>query len=61
MGVYVRTMTATDNDDSRTPNAKLTYDIQRNKFIDKKPVFKIDSQTGKIFALVRCFSFFILL
>lgn len=55
MGVYVRTMTATDNDDPRTPNAKLTYDIQRNKFIGLKQVFKIESQTGKIFALVIFF------
>jgi len=49
-GVYVRTVTAIDRDDGK--NAELTYDIQRNKYFGDKPVFRIDSNEGKIFALV---------
>lgn len=56
-GVYVMTMTATDHDDPRTPNAKLTYEIERNKQLNGSYVFRIEPNTGKIYAMVRFFNF----
>lgn len=44
---------ATDYDDPRTGNARLTYRIQRNKEFGEVPVFSIQPETGKIFANVR--------
>ncbi|KRX24151.1 Neural-cadherin, partial [Trichinella nelsoni] len=52
-GVYVMTMSATDNDDPRTSNAKLIYSILRNKYLDGRPVFRIDPHSGKIFAMME--------
>ena len=52
-GFYVMTMTATDHDDPRTPNAKLTYGIIRNKYLNNTPVFRIEHNTGKLFAMVK--------
>ncbi|CDW56179.1 Cadherin C and Laminin G 2 and Cadherin domain co ntaining protein [Trichuris trichiura] len=52
-GIYVMTLSATDNDDPKTLNAKLTYSILRNKYLNGRPVFRIDSQTGKLFAMME--------
>lgn len=50
-GVFVMSMTAVDSDDPRTDNARLTYDIQRNKHLNGQPIFRIEPQTGKIYAM----------
>lgn len=46
------TVTATDNDDPATSNAKLEYSIVANKAINGKEVFRIDKDTGKIYSMV---------
>uniref|UniRef100_A0A1I8AAX7 Cadherin n=1 Tax=Steinernema glaseri TaxID=37863 RepID=A0A1I8AAX7_9BILA len=50
-GVYVMTASATDYDDPRSDNSKLEYSISVNKLIDGDPVFRIDPNNGKIFAM----------
>ncbi|KAK0427455.1 hypothetical protein QR680_010234 [Steinernema hermaphroditum] len=50
-GVYVMTASATDYDDPRSDNSKLEYSISVNKEIDGEPVFRIDPNNGKIFAM----------
>uniref|UniRef100_A0A0N4VH37 Cadherin egf lag seven-pass g-type receptor n=1 Tax=Enterobius vermicularis TaxID=51028 RepID=A0A0N4VH37_ENTVE len=52
-GVYVMTVTATDNDDPATSNAKLEYSIVANKAINGKEVFRIDKDTGKIYSMIK--------
>uniref|UniRef100_A0AC35TLZ3 Origin recognition complex subunit 1 n=1 Tax=Rhabditophanes sp. KR3021 TaxID=114890 RepID=A0AC35TLZ3_9BILA len=52
-GIYVLTAHATDNDDPKTDNAKIEYRISRNKEIDGEPVFRIDENSGKIFAMKK--------
>uniref|UniRef100_A0A0K0E875 Cadherin n=2 Tax=Strongyloides stercoralis TaxID=6248 RepID=A0A0K0E875_STRER len=52
-GIYVMTAQATDNDDPRTDNAKIEYSISRNKEINGEPVFRIDKNNGKIFAMKK--------
>ncbi|KAK6041705.1 cadherin domain protein [Cooperia oncophora] len=42
---------ATDYDDPTTDNARLAYSIVLNKEIDGLPVFRIDPNSGKIFAM----------
>ena len=43
---------AIDYDDPTTDNAKLEYSISVNKEIEGQPVFRIEPDTGKIFAMV---------
>uniref|UniRef100_A0A0N5C4L2 Cadherin domain-containing protein n=1 Tax=Strongyloides papillosus TaxID=174720 RepID=A0A0N5C4L2_STREA len=52
-GIYVMTAQAIDNDDPRTDNAKIEYSISRNKEINGEPVFRIDKNNGKIFAMKK--------
>uniref|UniRef100_A0A0N4ZYG1 Cadherin domain-containing protein n=1 Tax=Parastrongyloides trichosuri TaxID=131310 RepID=A0A0N4ZYG1_PARTI len=52
-GTYVMTAQATDNDDPKTDNAKVEYRISRNKEINGEPVFRIDKNNGKIFAMKK--------
>lgn len=46
------TVTATDYDDPRTDNARIEYSIVINVEIDGEPVLRIDSESGKIYAMV---------
>ncbi|KAK5977060.1 Cadherin domain protein [Trichostrongylus colubriformis] len=50
-GVYFMDVRATDYDDPTTDNARLAYSIVLNKEIDGTPVFRIDADSGKIFAM----------
>ncbi|CAJ0930369.1 unnamed protein product, partial [Mesorhabditis belari] len=50
-GVYIMDVRAQDFDDPATDNARLEYSIFVNKELDGEPVFRIDSTTGKIFAM----------
>ncbi|PIC54303.1 hypothetical protein B9Z55_003605 [Caenorhabditis nigoni] len=50
-GVYFMDVQARDFDDPTTENANIEYGIVRNKLIDGEPVFRIDQNTGKIFAM----------
>ncbi|KAK6051645.1 cadherin domain protein [Cooperia oncophora] len=50
-GVYFMDVRATDYDDPTTDNARLAYSIVLNKEIDGLPVFRIDPNSGKIFAM----------
>lgn len=51
-GVYFMDVQARDFDDPTTENANIEYTIVRNKLINGEPVFRIDQNTGKIFAMV---------
>jgi len=42
-----------DFDDPATPNAQIEYSITLNKELDGKPMFWIDSGSGKIFTMVE--------
>ncbi|EGT50929.1 hypothetical protein CAEBREN_30886, partial [Caenorhabditis brenneri] len=50
-GVYFMDVQARDFDDPTTENANIEYGIVRNKLINGEPVFRIDQNTGKIFAM----------
>ncbi|CAB3408176.1 unnamed protein product [Caenorhabditis bovis] len=50
-GVYFMDVQARDFDDPTTENANIEYRIVANKLISGEPVFRIDKQTGKIFAM----------
>ncbi|CAD6190829.1 unnamed protein product [Caenorhabditis auriculariae] len=50
-GVYFMDVQARDFDDPTTENANIEYSIIANKLINDQPVFRIDSNTGKIFAM----------
>uniref|UniRef100_A0A915E4Z3 Cadherin domain-containing protein n=1 Tax=Ditylenchus dipsaci TaxID=166011 RepID=A0A915E4Z3_9BILA len=50
---YVMTAAALDYDDPATPNAQLTYNIVgANKYVNGEPIFRIDEDSGKIYAMV---------
>ncbi|CAI2294435.1 unnamed protein product [Caenorhabditis sp. 36 PRJEB53466] len=50
-GVYFMDVQARDFDDPTTENANIEYTIVRNKLINGEPVFRIDQNSGKIFAM----------
>jgi hypothetical protein len=50
---YVMTAQAIDLDDPQTGNAQLEYSLVRNKELGGRPIFRIEPDTGKIFAMVR--------
>ncbi|KAI1722266.1 cadherin domain-containing protein [Ditylenchus destructor] len=49
---YVMTAGALDFDDPATPNGQMRYTIGLNKEINGQPIFRIDPENGKIFAMV---------
>jgi hypothetical protein len=49
---FVLRAEATDRDDPQTGNAQLEYSLVRNKELNGQPIFRIEPDTGKIFATV---------
>jgi hypothetical protein len=47
------TVSAVDYDDPRTDNGVVEYSISINKEIDGEPLFRIDSNNGKLFVMVN--------
>ncbi|KAL3113055.1 hypothetical protein niasHT_013520 [Heterodera trifolii] len=50
---FVTKVVAIDHDDPLTENAQLEYSLIRNKAMNGKAMFRIEPQSGKIFAMIR--------